>query len=144
MPCMRELFSQVFEILNSYNLIDFYTYIYVFMCIIDTIFTMRFSFFTFRSSLFDLQSLLFTGGLNKLRGGSRDVFLTLIGGGVFNNDLVWIGDAIVRAIVCAYRLNLDINVVVCFYRNIDNGLVAHMRAKLRAELSRFGYDVSHL
>ncbi len=42
--------------------------------------------------------------------GSRDVFLTALGGGVFGNDTEWIGGAIGRAVARAHAACADINV----------------------------------
>lgn len=52
----------------------------------------------------------------------RDVFLTAVGGGVFGNDMTWIGDAIGRAITIAESYEVDLRIHVCHYRAIHASL----------------------
>jgi hypothetical protein len=52
----------------------------------------------------------------------RDVFLTAVGGGVFANDMAWIGDAIGRAITIAESYEIDLRIHVCHYRVIHSAL----------------------
>lgn len=52
----------------------------------------------------------------------RDVFLTAVGGGVFGNDMRWIGDAIGRAISIAESFDVDLRIHVCHYRAIHPSL----------------------
>ena len=57
------------------------------------------------------EATLWAGVVNRARaGGSRDVFLTALGGGVFGNEVEWIGGAIGRAIARAHAAGADINV----------------------------------
>lgn len=53
--------------------------------------------------------------INANNGGSNKVFLTLVGGGVFGNEMSWILDAIKRALRVMEGSGLDVRVVS--YRN---------------------------
>ena len=63
--------------------------------------------------------------------GSRNVYLTMLGGGVFGNDPEWIGGAIGRAIAKASARCADINVVVCHYRSVKPELVSIIDSAFR-------------
>lgn len=52
----------------------------------------------------------------------RDVFLTAVGGGVFLNDLSWIGNAIGRAIALATSFDVYLRIHVCHFRSIKPDL----------------------
>lgn len=49
--------------------------------------------------------------LNALNTGNRQVFLTLVGGGVFGNELHWITDSIKRALHCYQNWDLAVAIV---------------------------------
>lgn len=49
----------------------------------------------------------------------HDVFLTLLGGGVFQNDPQWICDAIGRALAVMKKHNAPINVHISHYRSLN-------------------------
>jgi len=68
--------------------------------------------------------------------GSRNVYLTMLGGGVFGNDPEWIGGAIGRAIAKASARCADINVVVCHYRSVKPELVSIIDSAFREEVER--------
>lgn len=53
------------------------------------------------------------------RSRSRTVFLTFLGGGVFQNYHEWIADAIGYSIYVAKQKNMGIHIVICHYRQID-------------------------
>lgn len=57
------------------------------------------------------EATLAAGVLNAKATGNRSVFLTLVGGGVFANDPVWIADAILRAAVSFRQHGLDCRIV---------------------------------
>lgn len=73
---------------------------------------------------------------------SRNVFLTLLGGGVFGNDKEWIGTAIGRAIARATTRRADINIVICHYRKVNLEFVAIVDRALQEELDRLGMNGS--
>ena len=63
------------------------------------------------------EATLWAAVLNRARGGTRDVFLTALGGGVFGNDIAWIGTAMGRAMARAHAMCADINVrVSCSFK----------------------------
>jgi hypothetical protein len=51
------------------------------------------------------------GAINAKRTGNRNVFLTLLGGGVFGNDQKWIIDAIARSLALYSNSGLTIRIV---------------------------------
>ena len=63
--------------------------------------------------------------LNASETGNRTVFLTLVGGGVFGNEIAWIIDAIERACHTVADANLDVAVVS--YRNSSSAVTAMVR-----------------
>jgi hypothetical protein len=92
------------------------------------------------------EATLWAGVLNRARaGGSRDVFLTALGGGVFGNDTEWIGGAIGRAVARAHAACADINV-----RLIDQNTLPLECVDLPKRIERprglllFGYGMPEL
>lgn len=65
------------------------------------------------------EATIWTAALNSLNGGSKNVFLTFLGGGAFKNNKEWIADAIGRSIIIAKLNKLDLNIILCHYRQID-------------------------
>src|SRR5699024_7983993 len=63
------------------------------------------------------EATLITGILNYLQSGNNQVFLTLIGGGVFGNKREWIFDAMEKAILKFSDWPLDLKIVS--YRRSD-------------------------
>ena len=57
------------------------------------------------------EATLHAARINADATGNRDVFLTLIGGGVFANPLDWILDAIAKALAAHNRSGLDVHIV---------------------------------
>jgi len=57
------------------------------------------------------EATLAAAVLNASKTGSKSVYLTLIGGGVFGNDQEWIVDAIERAVKMHHNSGLDVNIV---------------------------------
>lgn len=51
------------------------------------------------------------GVLNAVRTGNKTLFLTLIGGGVFRNNIEWILEAIRRAVTIYSHYDLDVKIV---------------------------------
>ncbi len=49
--------------------------------------------------------------LNSSKTGNKSLYLTLLGGGAFGNDQVWIVDAIRRAAKLYSRFDLDVKIV---------------------------------
>jgi len=60
------------------------------------------------------EAALAAGVANALRTGNRTVWLTLVGGGVFQNPTSWIVDAIDRA--CGLYRNVGLDVAIVSYR----------------------------
>jgi len=52
-----------------------------------------------------------TAVLNASKSGNKSVYLTLLGGGAFGNDQVWILDAIRRACTLYQKRDLDVKIV---------------------------------
>ena len=48
-----------------------------------------------------------------MNDGSNKVFLTLLGGGAFGNELIWIMDAIKYAIDSITIYNSDLEIIIC-------------------------------
>ena len=48
---------------------------------------------------------------NAERTGNRSVFLTMLGGGAFGNDVEWIVDAMSRAFDVLAHVDLDVQIV---------------------------------
>lgn len=57
------------------------------------------------------EAIFCTARLNLIRTGKDTLFLTLIGGGVFRNDIHWILDAIERAVGIHRDSGLDVQIV---------------------------------
>ena len=57
------------------------------------------------------EATLHAGILNKVRTGSSDVFLTMLGGGAFGNHAAWIVDSIEHALGSAPDAGLSIKMV---------------------------------
>lgn len=55
--------------------------------------------------------------MNRARGGSKDVFLTFVGGGAFGNKPEWIASSISRAIQIARTYATDIHINICHFRS---------------------------
>jgi hypothetical protein len=72
------------------------------------------------------EATILSGILNSLElktDGSKVIFLTLLGGGVFGNKDEWICRGIGRAIAIAEKLKQDIQVNICHYSAIDDNIV---------------------
>jgi len=63
------------------------------------------------------ESTLCAGILNFINTGNNKVFLTLIGGGAFGNDISWIINAIRRALLKYQSVDLDVVIVSYSYSN---------------------------
>lgn len=50
------------------------------------------------------------------------IFLTLLGGGVFGNEPVWIASAMGKAIASVIRANADVKIVICHHRVVDENM----------------------
>lgn len=57
------------------------------------------------------EATLYAGVLNAARTGNRNVYLTLLGGGVFGNDPAWITDAMKRALRVLAEVALEVKIV---------------------------------
>ena len=59
------------------------------------------------------EATLWAAALNVQRAATNVVFLTQVGGGAFGNEMPWIRDAIVRALLRVKRagINLDVRLV---------------------------------
>lgn len=51
---------------------------------------------------------------------NQDVFLTLLGGGAFNNKPFWIAKAIARALHIVSNAGIQLNVYICYKKNISD------------------------
>jgi hypothetical protein len=65
-----------------------------------------------------------TGAEAVHRPYREHVFLTLLGGGVFGNDIEWIADAIGRALAIMHVHDAPLHVHVCHFRRQDEQCVA--------------------
>lgn len=63
------------------------------------------------------EATLCAGILNYMKTGNNKVFLTLVGGGAFGNDISWIMDAIHRALKLYRHVGLDVIIVSYGYSN---------------------------
>jgi hypothetical protein len=80
------------------------------------------------------EATLLAAAANARRTGSSRVFLTLLGGGVFANDIDWIVHAILRAQLRTRDLGLDV-CVVCHGR-ADRAVEELVRKVERSALAR--------
>lgn len=58
--------------------------------------------------------------------GSGTVWLTLLGGGAFGNDITWVGDAIARAVQRMRHYDLDVR--IAHHRRVNDDIVARCPA----------------
>ncbi len=65
------------------------------------------------------EATLCTAIVNATRNGSSRLFLTLLGGGAFGNDIAWIVGAIQRALALYKDADLDIAIVSYHSSNPD-------------------------
>ena len=63
------------------------------------------------------EAVICTGILNSIETGNNKVYLTLIGGGAFGNEMTWILNAIKRALNLYKHVGLDIAIVSHGYSN---------------------------
>jgi hypothetical protein len=94
---------------------------YVLGCIECTVLPLRASFVQGT-----YEATLWAGVLNAARHArsgretqGHDVFLTAVGGGVFNNPADWIDAAIVRAVTLVREAGATLNVHICHHKRID-------------------------
>ncbi|MGB4061536.1 MAG: hypothetical protein WBK26_15120 [Burkholderiaceae bacterium] len=66
------------------------------------------------------EATLWAGVINAARNGNSKVYLTLVGGGAFDNKRVWILDAIQRAIHAVGNQALDVQIIS--YKNVYDDL----------------------
>jgi len=71
------------------------------------------------------EATLRAAWLNKIRGGSRTVYLTELGGGAFGNNRGWIHTAMRRALDLAAGWDLDVRMVS--YSSPDKDLLQLFR-----------------
>lgn len=67
------------------------------------------------------EATICTGIANHLQTGNNKVYLTLLGGGAFGNEIEWITDAIERALLLYDNYDLDVVLVSygCSNRNVQ-------------------------
>ena len=68
------------------------------------------------------EATLWAGVINAARTGNNKVFLTLLGGGVFENKPEWIGNAIGRALALARIKNVNIEVIICYFERDQSNM----------------------
>ena len=66
------------------------------------------------------EATLLAAIYNRNNGGSKKVFLTLLGGGAFGNELIWIMDAIEYAIDSISVYNSDLEIIICEQSKLTN------------------------
>ena len=69
------------------------------------------------------EATIWAAAINRVKTGTKDVFLTFLGGGVFNNKTEWIAKSIARAIKIAKENMLDINIHICHYRDFEQDMI---------------------
>ncbi len=57
------------------------------------------------------ESTLCAGILNSINTGNKTIFLTLVGGGAFGNDIAWIINAIRRSLMIYQHFEIDVVIV---------------------------------
>lgn len=86
------------------------------------------------------ECLLWTGVLNAKRNKTNKVFLTSVGGGVFNNKDEWIADAIARAIAyVSIFVDTNLELVLSHYRRVDKDFVVKINQACKDELKFVNY-----
>jgi hypothetical protein len=76
------------------------------------------------------EATLWAAVVNEQRTGVKDVFLTLVGGGVFRNEFEWISAAIGRAVSLLRAAGADLKVHVCHFRQIDSNMESMITAAI--------------
>ncbi len=61
------------------------------------------------------EATLWAAALNVQRAATNVVFLTQVGGGAFGNEMPWIRDAIVRALLRVKRAGINLSVRLVSY-----------------------------
>ena len=64
------------------------------------------------------EATICAGILNSIKNGNNTIYLTLVGGGVFGNQLEWITGAIERAV--KLYSDYELNIVIINYESIPN------------------------
>ena len=65
------------------------------------------------------EATLAAAVLNASKSGNKSVYLTLLGGGAFGNDQIWILDAIRRAAKLYRQFDLDVKIVSFRHSNSE-------------------------
>jgi hypothetical protein len=76
------------------------------------------------------EATLWAAVANAQRTGVKDVFLTLVGGGVFRNEFEWISAAIGRAVSLLRAAGADLTVHICHFRQIDSRMESLITAAI--------------
>ena len=84
------------------------------------------------------EATLWSAIMNSKSGGSNKVFLTMVGGGAYGNNRVWILDAIANAIVATSDYGL--NIKICHYKSINSDDEDYLQKKI-LDLSIFKYKL---
>ncbi len=75
------------------------------------------------------RATLAAGVLNACRTGNKTVYLTLVGGGVFNNSPEWIADSLLKACHLYRQFDLDCR-LVSFSSHLETAVIVDRWAKL--------------
>ncbi len=81
------------------------------------------------------EATIWAAVLNRNSGGSKTVYLTFLGGGVFGNEPEWIASAIGTAVAKATIAGADIDVVICHYRKVNTYMETLILQAYETELS---------
>ena len=65
------------------------------------------------------EATLWAGYLNSLETGNNTVFLTLLGFGVFGNDINWVGESIGKAIARVSHYGADIKIKIGYHNDTN-------------------------
>ena len=63
------------------------------------------------------EATFYAGLINYAKRGNKKLYLTLLGGGAFGNNIEWISDAIKKAVIKFKNTSLDVKIVS--YRNTN-------------------------
>ena len=57
-------------------------------------------------------------GSKAIKTGVNAVYLTLVGGGVFKNEYLWIKESMEKAISAIHKIRFPLNIYIIHYRDV--------------------------
>ena len=78
----------------------------------------------FARAILDAQyeATLWLAVLKAIKTGVNAVYLTLVGGGVFKNEYLWIKESIEKAISAIHKIRFPLNIYIIHYRDVPDSM----------------------